>query len=153
MRLSRPVCVWLGLVFAVVSCASISGGRDRVTARGVDDGELNWGSCPDLFPAGCQIAVLHGDPAQPNADLFFRVPGGYDLPRHRHTSAERMLLVAGELHVTYDGERAIELVPGTYAYGPPQLPHTGRCVGEDPCVLFIAFEAPVDASAVATADP
>ena len=38
--------------------------------------DLQWGPCPPIFPAGCQIAVLHGDPARPNADVFLRVPGG-----------------------------------------------------------------------------
>jgi quercetin dioxygenase-like cupin family protein len=61
------------------------------------------------------------------------------------------VLVAGELRVNYDGQPAVNLKPGMYAYGPPALPHSGRCESDDPCVLFIAFEAPVDATAVASA--
>jgi quercetin dioxygenase-like cupin family protein len=99
------------------------------------------------MPAGCALAVLRGNPSQPNADVFFRVPGGSKLPVHWHTSAERMILVAGELHVTYEGQEKVVLEPGTYAYGPPGLPHGGECVSAAPCILFIAFEAPVDAVA------
>jgi uncharacterized RmlC-like cupin family protein len=33
---------------------------------------------------------------------------------------------------------------GTYAYGPAGAPHTGECLSKEPCVLFIAFEGPVD---------
>jgi hypothetical protein len=62
-----------------------------------------------------------------------------------------MLLVAGELHLRYAGQRTLELLPGTYAYGPPRLRHAGRCVGGEPCVLFIALEAPFDATAAAPA--
>jgi quercetin dioxygenase-like cupin family protein len=153
MRQLRSALRGFGAVFAVVACASTSGGGDRAIALGIDDGELNWAACPDWFPAGCQIAVLHGDPSQSGADVFVRVPGGYELPRHRHTSAERMVLVAGELHLTWDGERRVELVSGSYAYGPPQRPHSGRCVGEEPCVAFITFDAPLDASAVSDASP
>ncbi len=51
--------------------------------------------------------------------------------------------------VQYDGQEAIILTPGTYAYGPPQLPHSAICQSEEPCVLFIAFEEPVDAIAIA----
>lgn len=118
-------------------------------ARTAADADLEWGPCPEFFPAGCQIAVLHGDPAQPNADVFFRVPGKYDLPAHWHTSPERMVLVSGELHVTYDGQEPTVLRPGTYAYGPAKAIHRGRCASAEPCVLFIAFEGPVDATAVA----
>lgn len=64
---------------------------------------------------------------------------------HWHSSAERMVLVAGELPVTYDGQEAAILKPGTYAYGPAKRPHSGLCASSAPCVLFIAFESPVDA--------
>jgi mannose-6-phosphate isomerase-like protein (cupin superfamily) len=121
--------------------------------RTVSDEALVWGPCPDFFPSGCQLAVLHGDPARPNADVFFRVPGGYDLPNHLHTSAERMVLVSGELHVAYAGQPTVVLRPGAYAYGPPGRPHDGRCASAEPCVLFIAFEEPVDATAIAKPAP
>jgi quercetin dioxygenase-like cupin family protein len=123
--------------------------RDRAVAHSATDTGLQWGPCPEFFPTGCQIAVLHGDPGRPNADVFFRVPGQYDLPAHWHTSPERMVLVSGELHVTYDGHEPAILNPGMYAYGPAKAVHRGRCVSAQPCVLFIAFEGPVDATAVA----
>jgi hypothetical protein len=123
--------------------------RERALARSAGDAGLEWGPCPEFFPAGCQIAVLHGDPARPNADVFFRVPGRYDLPAHSHTSPERMVLVSGELHVTYDGQEPTILKPGMYAYGPAKTVHRGRCASAQACVLFIAFEGPVDATAVA----
>ena len=106
---------------------------------------LQWGPCPAIFPTGCQIAVLNGDPSKPNADVFLRVPGGYTIPAHSHTSAERMILVEGRLTVTYKGAPAASLTPGEYAYGPAALPHGARCAGGKSCTLFIAFEGPVDA--------
>ncbi len=109
------------------------------------DASLAWGGCPPIFPEGCQIGVLHGDPAKPNADVFLRVPAGLGLPAHTHTSAERMILVSGEMNVKYLGAPAVTLVPGQYAYGPPGLPHLAMCVSDETCTLFIAFEGPVDA--------
>lgn len=110
---------------------------------------LQWGPCPPIFPAGCQIAVLNGDPAKPNADVFLRVPGGYTIPPHSHTSPERIVLVEGKLTVRYRGAPAEDLTPGEYAYGPAGLPHVATCKGAGPCTLFIAFEGPVDAIAFA----
>ena len=112
-----------------------------------DDAGLKWGPCPPFLPAGCGIAVLHGDPAKDNVDVFLRVPGGSDLALHWHTSAERMVLVAGELHVTYDGQKMAVLKPGTYAFGPAKRSHKAFCASAGPCVLFIAFESPLDAVA------
>ena len=119
--------------------------HDPAIARSADDARLQWGPCPAFLPEGCQIAVLHGDPAKPNADVFFKVPANSKLPLHWHSSAERMVLVAGELHVTYEGQEVTILKPGMYAYGPARRPHSGSCAGVGPCVLFIAFESPVDA--------
>lgn len=132
----------------VLSSVAATGADEVSSTRTATDADLTWGACPPFFPDGCQIAVLHGDPAQPNADVFFRVAPGYDLPHHWHTSAERMVLVSGELHVTYDGEPTTRLVAGAYAYGPPGKAHDGKCVSDVPCVLFIAFEGPVDAHPV-----
>lgn len=37
------------------------------------------------------------------------------------------------------------LDPGTYVYDPPDVPHTDWCLSSESCVLFIAYEEPVDA--------
>jgi len=116
-------------------------------SRTAGDAALKWGGCPDFMPKGCEIAVLHGDPAKNNADVFFKVPANAVIPRHWHTSPERLVLVAGELHVTYDGHETAVLKPGTYAYGPSRMPHKAVCGDAGPCILFIAFESPVDAVA------
>ena len=93
-----------------------SASAEQALAAAVDSDAIQWGPCPPFFAEGCQIGVLHGDPAKPNADVFFRVPGNYDLPRHWHTSAERMILVAGEMDVTYEGQDTVSLKEGMYAY-------------------------------------
>lgn len=118
---------------------------EQALTQTADDAQLKWGPCPPFLPAGCALAVLHGDTAKDNSDVFFKVPGKSIIPLHWHTSAERMILVAGELHVTYDGQKTAILKPGTYAYGPAKRPHDGFCASDDSCVLFIAFESPMDA--------
>jgi quercetin dioxygenase-like cupin family protein len=135
-----------GLLLALSVFVSEADAGELALARSVSDPRLEWGPCPEFFPAGCGIAVLHGDPAKSNSDVFFRIPGNHDFPKHWHSSAERMVLVAGELSVSYDGQEAVVLKPGMYAYGPAKAPHHGRCTSEEPCVLFIAFEGPVDAT-------
>jgi quercetin dioxygenase-like cupin family protein len=119
--------------------------HEPAVAWAADDTRLQWGPCPAFLPEGCRIAVLHGEPAKANADVLFKVPANSKLPLHWHTSAERMVLMTGELHVTYEGQGATILKPGTYAYGPAKRPHSGFCASAVPCVLFIAFESPVDA--------
>jgi len=124
--------------------AEQAGAGEAPLARTVADQTLQWGACPPVFPAGCEIAVLHGDPAKPNADVFLRVPSGYAIPAHFHSSAERMILITGRLDVKYQGAQPVTLNPGSYAYGPARLPHRATCIAAEACTLFIAFEGPVD---------
>lgn len=137
------------LVLSVLTATTASADRSsKALAIPTSDASIKWGNCPPFFPGGCQIGVLNGDPKKPNSDLFFKMPAGAALPHHSHTSAERMVLVSGELKITYDGQDEVTLKPGMYAYGPPNLAHKGECVaGPEPCILFIAFEGPVDANA------
>ena len=134
------------IVLTAVCCAALADDApERALAITPQDAGLQWGACPPFIPEGCQIAVLHGDPAKPNADVFFKVPGNFRIPLHWHSSAERMVLISGVMHVTYEGQDTAVLKPGSYAYGPARLPHDAYCEKGDPCILFIAFESPVDA--------
>ena len=133
-------------VVLVLACPPAPAAEPPLTAT-FADAQLHWGPCPDFIPKGCEIAVLHGDPTQANADVFFKVPANFTIPDHWHTSAERMVLVSGELQVSYDGAPPTVLQPGMYAYGPPRLGHRAVCGSGAPCVLFIAFDAPMDAFA------
>lgn len=138
----------LGAALAVAASACANTGSHAVAQLPVShalDAPPAWGACPPIFPSGCQISVLHGDPSAPNADIFLRVPAGLGLPAHTHSSAERIILVSGELQVKYLGTPAVTLKPGSYAYGPAAHPHQATCISSETCTLFIAFEGPVDA--------
>jgi quercetin dioxygenase-like cupin family protein len=58
-----------------------------------------------------------------------------------------MLLVSGEMQVQYEGQEPVVMKAGTYAYGPAGLRHAATCSSDQDCILFIAFEEPVDAIA------
>jgi quercetin dioxygenase-like cupin family protein len=115
--------------------------------RTVDSAEIAWGPCPEFMPEGCALAVLQGNPAERNADVFFKLPAKSTAALHTHTSAERMVLVSGEMKVQYEGQEPVVLKAGTYAYGPASLAHEATCSSDQDCILFIAFEEPVDAIA------
>jgi uncharacterized RmlC-like cupin family protein len=137
--------LWFSLSLAGPFALAQAAGPEQASTQAANDAHLGWGPCPPFLPKGCGIAVLHGDPSKNNVDVFLKVPGKSTIPQHWHTSAERMVLVAGELHVTYDGQKTAILKPGNYAYGPAKLAHKGFCASTVPCVLFIAFESPLDA--------
>jgi len=146
-KYSKKSGLWLCIALFLISNLAI--GQEMSVVSTASDAHLAWGNCPDFMPKGCAITVLHGDPAKPNVDVLFKIPTNYVVPKHKHSSAERMILISGLLEVQYEGERPKRIKAGSYAYGPANKPHVAKCI-KGPCVLFIAFEAPLDAIPVVT---
>ncbi|WP_051530352.1 cupin domain-containing protein [Halomonas halodenitrificans] len=144
LHIARHPLLALGALL-VITAAPSSWAQEQAIARTANASSLEWGGCPAFMPDGCEIAVLHGEPAEPNVDIFYRVPGKAEVARHWHNSPERMVLVSGEMEVTYDGQEPVMLNPGTYAHGPARKPHSVTCRSEEACTLFIAFIDPLDA--------
>ena len=133
------------LSITVLAQESSVTGEELSVLKTIDDSGLEWGPCPPFMPEGCAIAVLHGDPSKVNVDVLFKVEANSDIPNHWHNSPERMILLSGELKVTYEGEKTQTMKIGSYAYGPSKKPHTAKCGNDGPCIIFIAFEKPLDA--------
>jgi quercetin dioxygenase-like cupin family protein len=115
-----------------------------------DDAKLKWSPCPDVFPKGCEVSVLSGDPAKGASDVYLRATPGTDLKDHWHHSPEHVVLVKGKFSVTFADGRKASLDLGAYTLIPAGMPHSARCEGPESCVIFIGFEKPVDAILAAT---
>lgn len=152
MSVAVPHAGWISCTVTVVLIAS-SGQQVQAQAPSAPlrwvhtDPSLTWAPCPPIFPKGCEVTVLHGDPAAGPSDIFLRAPADYTFPAHRHTSAEHMVVVAGVVHVTYAGGEQVELRERTYALVPAKAGHKAHCGVGGPCVMFIRFDSPIDAAA------
>jgi quercetin dioxygenase-like cupin family protein len=81
--------------------------------------EIEWKPCPPALPAGCEIAILEGNPQA--ADLFtvrFRVTDEFVMPPHTHPKDERVTILSGQLSVAFGAdashEDASRFGPGDY---------------------------------------
>lgn len=137
---------WIAVVAAIVICAPTAYAQRGGEAFSRSGDAIEWSPCPGFMPKGCELAILQGNPSQPNADIFLRLPGRTSVPKHWHSSPERMVLISGEMDLGYAGQPPVRLEAGHYAYGPARKPHTADCRSEEPCLLFIAFEGPIDAN-------
>lgn len=136
----------LGILILCLTMSFSMTGQEKSVVKAINDETLEWGGCP--LPMDCNVAVLHGDITKPNADIFFKMPSNVKIPLHSHTSAERMILIKGKLELIYEGEEKIIVKSGSYMFGPPNKPHKGKCISEEPCILFIGFNKPVDANII-----
>lgn len=82
---------WLkitSLLVVVLSCVAASSMPaaaqestvEQAISRRHDDPRLKWAPCPPIFPKGCEVTVLRGDPANGRSDVFLRTPANYRLP-------------------------------------------------------------------------
>ena len=57
--------------------------------------DLQWRPVDPHNPSGARMAALWGDPLSGRYGVLLRVPAGIELPMHRHSSDERVIVIDG----------------------------------------------------------
>ena len=91
--------------------------------------KIQWKPCPPNLPGGCEMAILEGNPRNP--DLFtlrFKVGSEFIMPAHTHPKDERVTVLQGKAYVAF-GENATrdeakEFGPGDYYVNARNAIHT-----------------------------
>jgi quercetin dioxygenase-like cupin family protein len=141
---ARSAGIALLAMIALMALAAPTEAQDSPISLTADDPSLEWFPCGDFIPEDCQATILRLGPDGSNSDVLYRIPANMPLPAHWHTSQERMILISGEFHIDYEGHLPLVMRAGSYAWGPPQVPHTARCGNQGTCLLFVAFVEPPD---------
>ena len=77
-------------------------GTDQIAARATD---IVWGPCPPALPAGCEMAVLEGDPRRETLfTVRFRTDTPFELRPHWHPRNERVTILQGRVGVGFGDE-------------------------------------------------
>ena len=121
----------------------------------VPTNKVQWGPAPPVLPAGAQLAVLEGNPAEKGLlTLRLRLPANYNLPPHWHSTTERVTVLSGSLHVgmgdKLDRKGSQTLEPGGFASLPPKMHHFAWT--DKATVVQISLEGPFDLFYVNPAD-
>lgn len=89
---------------------------------------LQWMDTPPGIPAGCKMAVLHGDPSK-EGPFAIRVkgPDGYKIPAHWHPTMEAVTVRSGIMYMgtgeKLDESKAGALPAGGFAAMPANVRH------------------------------
>ncbi len=110
----------------------------------VDIAKLDWAPLQlEGLPAGIEIASLRGQLAAGGGEILLRVPPGYVVPNHSHTSDEVYLWLQGSFtYVAADGTQQALGAPA-YISLPGNTPHALHC-GASPCVFYLRYGRPFD---------
>jgi hypothetical protein len=117
--------------------------------------KVQWGPAPPVLPAGAQLAVLEGNPAEKGpVTLRLRFPANYNIPAHWHSMTERITVLSGTFHIgmgdTLDRQASQTLEPGGFVSLPAKMRHFAWTA--TPTVVQINLEGPFDLFYVNPAD-
>lgn len=115
----------LGALLAMYAFPALPG-EEHHTAIPADQVAFNPG--PPTLPAGAEIAVLLGSPAEEGPFVIrLKFPAGYVVPPHRHPKEEHVTVISGGFGMStgevLDREAAPLLPPGSFVRIPVGAPH------------------------------
>lgn len=154
MHMTR--CAVMPFAFAtIVLAATLPAPASAQSHTLVPADKVQWGPAPPFLPAGAQISVLEGNPAEKGpVTLRLKFPANYDLPAHWHSMTERVTVLSGTLHVgmgdTLDRQQSQALAPGGFVSLPAKMRHFAWT--DTATVVQISLEGPFDIFYVNAAD-
>jgi len=138
----------LFLFSAIMTAAAITAAALAQSAHAIVPADkVQFGPAPDILPAGAQLAVLEGNPAEKGAVVMrLKLPANYKIPAHWHSMDERVTVLSGTFNVgmgdklTTQGSQA--LTAGGFVSLPAKMHHFAYTSA--PTVVQINLEGPFD---------
>ncbi len=112
----------------------------------IDIAKVVWGPLEvEGLPPGADSAVLRGDLEKGEAEILLRLPAGYKVRNHSHTSDELYLWLSGAFTlISPDGTRSSFDGPVYISFPGNAPPHGLECGPDAPCVLYLKYSRPFD---------
>ncbi len=111
----------------------------------VDVDKLVWAPLEVEGLEGAEYALLRGDFDKDGAEAILRIPPGYKVPNHTHTSDELYIWLSGAfVLIAHDGTRTEFSGPAYISFPGNAPPHALECGEDAPCVFYLKFSRPFD---------
>jgi Domain of unknown function (DUF4437) len=117
--------------------------------------EAKWSPAPPFLPEGAEVTVLEGDPTQPGLfTLQLKMPDGYKVAPHWHSTDERQTLVKGSLMMgmgeKWNDSDLKEMTPGAFVMLPKHNSH--YVVGKGETIVQVQATGPYDVNYINASD-
>jgi len=105
------------------------------------------------LPKGIEHALLRGDFGKDGSEAILRIPPGYYVPNHTHTSDELYMWISGAFTlIAHDGQRTEFTGPAYISFPGNAPPHALKCGATSPCMFYLKFSRPFDIKYAPEAD-
>jgi quercetin dioxygenase-like cupin family protein len=124
-----PLVIAASVVTLAASALAAVAQEAEHMALVASDAAVKWQAAPSNLPKGSQIAVLHGDPAQPGPFVLrVKFPPHTIVAPHTHATTENLTVLRGTLYhqmgAKLDQLQGKKLGHGGFVYLPGGMPHS-----------------------------
>ena len=94
---------------------------------------------------GAEIATLRGDLEKDHSESVVRLPPGYVLRNHTHTSDELYIWISGSFTlIAHDGTETKFRGPAYISFPGNAPRHEIKCGSAEPCLFYLRYSRPID---------
>lgn len=133
---------------AYAALAAEAGGEQSPSAPDstiVDVTKVKWAPLKVQGLEGAEVAVLRGSVDKAGSELLLRLPPGFKVANHSHTSDETYVWLSGAFTlISNSGERTAFDGPAFISFPGNAPPHGLECGGASPCILYLRYNRPFD---------
>ena len=105
----------------------------------------------DGLPAGAEIAILRGKLETGISESLLRLPKGYIVPNHSHTSDELYVWIQGAFSLIAHDKTETKFDGPAYISFPGNAPPHGlKCGTKKDCILYLRYTRPFDIKYLST---
>ena len=112
----------------------------------IDIDKLVWEPLKvDGLAPGAEIAVVRGDLSKDHSESFLRLPPGYVVRSHTHTSDELYVWLSGAFSlIAHDGTETKFRGPAYISFPGNAPVHGLVCGDKEPCIFYLRYSRPFD---------
>jgi hypothetical protein len=124
-----------GLAALVLVCGPSSGQHEKDGVAVFTPQQVKWTDGPPSLPPGAKAALLDGNPAKEGPFVLrVKLPDGYRIAPHTHTTAERITVLSGTFFIgmgdKFDTQKGMEMPAGSFGTWPAGMKHFAWVKGE-----------------------
>ena len=94
---------------------------------------------------GAEIAVIRGDLGKDHSESILRLPPGYTVRQHTHTSDELYIWISGAFTLISEEGKEKRFRGPAYISFPGNAPKHGlKCGDKEPCLFYLRYSRPFD---------